>query len=199
MILISDIHGCFVTLTKLLSQFPGEQVYFLGDLIDRGPDSAAVVRYAMENKILTLMGNHEQLCLSAYNRRAGESYRTWINNGGHTTEKSFGGKVPSDVLDWMEKLPLFIQFEPEGLLLSHTGWGNCGNEWTALWSRNRSFPKDGLFRVFGHTPSEEPVCGKEWVNIDTGCAYPAYGHLTALQWPSGQLITIPNCEPEILT
>ncbi len=83
MIIISDIHGCYKTLLKLLKQCPDEQLVFLGDLVDRGPDSASVVRFAMDNKIPTLMGNHEDLMLSDHGLSPIEyDNGLWAYNGG---------------------------------------------------------------------------------------------------------------------
>src|SRR5512143_2009338 len=62
-IFVSDVHGCLVELKQLqakLNYNPDEdRMILLGDLIDRGPDSAGVVRYARETKLECIMGNHE--------------------------------------------------------------------------------------------------------------------------------------------
>lgn len=136
--LVSDIHGCINTLIRLLNRAPkGAQLVFNGDLIDRGPNSRAVVELAMEYAIPTVCGNHEDLALAFYNRKAhcARDYESgiWLHNGGYealrnwpvddTTapydntpaarqelerDKNLGGRVPAAVLDWMEGLPPYL-------------------------------------------------------------------------------------------
>ncbi len=78
LILISDVHGCYYTLVRLLNRclalHPGAQLVLLGDLIDRGPHSRRVVEFAMRNQIPTVMGNHEDLAL-AYSEHHRRGYR----------------------------------------------------------------------------------------------------------------------------
>ena len=71
---IGDIHGCFYTLESLLAQInlqQNDQLFFLGDYINRGSHSAKVLDYliALKNtnlNIFLLRGNHEQMFLQAY-------------------------------------------------------------------------------------------------------------------------------------
>lgn len=134
-LLISDIHGTFNTLTRLLNAAPkGVQLVFLGDEIDRGPNSRGVVEMAMNYAIPTVMGNHTSLCLAFYHRnaRCAEMYESgiWLDNGGTAAlrnwptidhrcstpaeqqranrDKYLGGRVPNHVLDWMERLPAYL-------------------------------------------------------------------------------------------
>ena len=71
---IGDVHGNFVALNDLLnriwSELSGEDtVVFLGDYIDRGPDSRRCIdkildfRSAIRVSVVTLLGNHEESCL----------------------------------------------------------------------------------------------------------------------------------------
>ncbi len=168
MILISDLHGCYGTMVRLLNQcaklHPGEKLVFLGDLIDRGPHSRAVVEFAMEHKIPTCKGNHEDLCL-AFSHHSRRGYKAqcatyyerdiWLYNGGDyalgnwpsTHPKGYrdGEEIPKDVLDWMQALPPYIipdaSLDDKGrkLLLSHTGYGLAADDgyWiNALWGRH---------------------------------------------------------------
>ena len=73
---ISDIHGCYKTLQVLFQQLESISIdnkyYFLGDYIDRGPDSRKVLDFLMKlrnkNKdVVILRGNHEQMMLDNYN------------------------------------------------------------------------------------------------------------------------------------
>lgn len=72
---IGDVHGCFDEMMKLLEKIESQDtnaiIYFLGDLIDRGPEVWKVLEWAMENitadgKYRSVRGNHEQMVLNWY-------------------------------------------------------------------------------------------------------------------------------------
>lgn len=198
MILISDIHGCYRTMLRLLRQvqqrYPDEgRVVLLGDLIDRGPHSKQVVEFARKNRksVSVVMGNHEHLALTAIESN---NCDIWYNNGGDATVKSFGGKIPASVLLWMRSLPISIN--EGGLLLSHTGHVPADCVETSLWARGFLFPDDGLYRVFGHTPQREPLINERFACIDTGAAYRKFGYgvMTALVTPAMEVVTQPYDE-----
>lgn len=92
MFIISDIHGCFQTLLNLLGRLPkDEKVCLVGDLGDRGPQSAHVIDFVMRNNIDCVMGNHEDLMLKAFSTSSGpysfgrtDAMGLWIQNGGGT-------------------------------------------------------------------------------------------------------------------
>lgn len=247
--LISDCHGAFHTLIRLLNAVPKPcQLILLGDEIDRGPHSRKVVEFAMQNAIPTCAGNHADLCVAFYRNSRAHCHHlydrgVWLDNGGDVAvtnwntldkrggadipgwemrrDESIGGRVPDDVLDWMEGLPAYI-LGPEDLLdengkralFSHTGYGldaDKGNWYQALWGR---FPcgdgpfatndegapiDDGLYRVFGHSLTKTPVVTNTYAWIDCGAAYGkrGYGNLTALLWPSKQVITVPYDETPV--
>ena len=218
-LIASDIHGCLRTLLALVEKHgKGRQLILLGDLVDRGPDSAGVVRYAMENGVPTCMGNHEDL-LIAYSAHAKLGYKAkctqyydrdvWLYNGGDKTLESWGlhrgQPLPKNVLDWMSKLPPYLVIgtpnaDGRKLFCSHTGFGLEAdkNNWIqALWGRypdEGDFPDDGAFRVFGHTRVRKSVVESTHVNLDTGCAYEGYGVLSALKWPECELVTQSNID-----
>jgi len=152
-VLLTDIHGCYHSMVRLLNAIPKPfQLVLLGDLIDRGPSSRKVVEFAMENAIPTVVGNHEDLCLAFYNSKAHCSSMydkgVWLDNGGDKAVRDWktidkrglepwqvnqaeriGGRIPDTVLSWMEGLPphLYPTEEPDAnglrLLASHTGYG----------------------------------------------------------------------------
>ncbi len=205
--IISDIHGCFETLEKLIAKgneaYPdGREVIFCGDLIDRGPRSRDVIEYAMKNKIRCVMGNHEHLMLAHYKKASGyNSPVIWMHNGGIWTTDSFAGRVPLEVLKWAEALPIYIK--EDNLLISHTGHGlmaDKGGTFQALWERSKQFPADGLFRVFGHTQEEEPIITDTYAMIDTGAAYKhhGYGKMTCFLWPEKTYVQQEFCESPVL-
>src|SRR5215470_9609869 len=94
---IGDVHGCGLTLEKLLTQDlrikKEDEIYFLGDYIDRGPHSKQVVDLILQlqnehYRIHTVRGNHEQLFIDS--EKDFESFDAWLANGGVTTLQSFG-------------------------------------------------------------------------------------------------------------
>lgn len=100
---VGDIHGRLDLLDELLVQIdndnrarPGTEatIVFLGDLIDRGPDSAGVIERLsafrdFPARILMLLGNHEELLLRALDGEAGVAY-DWLTFGGDTCVDSYG-------------------------------------------------------------------------------------------------------------
>ena len=180
LVIISDIHGCYYTLRRLLAKVPkGGQLVFAGDMIDRGPHSRHVIEYAIQHNIPCVTGNHEEML---------QDRDLWMRNGGYETLRSYHGQIPPDHVAWIKRLPLKIELP--NLLISHTGWGLSLNREQALWDRSTEFPNDGLFRVFGHTPVSRAVITHQWANIDTGAAYKqlGYGKLTAFLWPQKEVI-----------
>jgi hypothetical protein len=243
-LILSDLHGAFYTMTRLLNRAPKAlKVVFAGDLIDRGPHSRKVVEFAMSHGIPTTMGNHEDLAMAFYRpsrSKCGCYYDegVWLENGGreclrnwpaldkraakslaeYHRDKRLGGRVPDDVLDWMEGLTAYLypseRLDENGrkLLLSHTGYGLAADlgtpdGWmTTLWARRATdnFPfatdpktgleiDDGLYRVYGHTTVKKVVVQERECNIDSGAAYSSRGcgTLSALLWPSKTIMTEP--------
>src|SRR4051812_26027312 len=94
---IGDVHGCALTLKELLLDElkieKQDEIYFLGDYIDRGSRSKEVIDFILglkkENyKINTLRGNHEQLFIDS--DESFSDFDNWIRNGGIATLESFG-------------------------------------------------------------------------------------------------------------
>ncbi len=116
---IGDIHGCADLLDRLLALIANHadgrerKLVFLGDYIDRGPDSAAVLRtlsrlqWTEPTHVTCLMGNHERMLLDGL--CTPEDAEHWLHNGGEATLAAFGARepmdLPRDILDWVEALP----------------------------------------------------------------------------------------------
>lgn len=88
---VGDIHGCFALLQLLLSRIgfdrATDRLFALGDLIDRGPDSADVCAWLAQPWFHAIRGNHEQMLLDAVRLRHGQAQPTaeaglWLANGG---------------------------------------------------------------------------------------------------------------------
>lgn len=117
---IGDIHGYRDKLERLLDAVqPTErdQVVFLGDYIDRGPDSCGVIELLLEFErrfphTVFLRGNHEQLLLDVVDMQKDEEYALFQENGGDITLESYGGEVvdlPQDHISFMRHTRLYYQ------------------------------------------------------------------------------------------
>jgi serine/threonine protein phosphatase 1 len=207
---VGDVHGRLDLLkaarTQLLRYDQGREspVVFLGDYVDRGPDSSGVIEFLMNWKrggVFCLKGNHEAMMIQAYRRRDAESLETWLSFGGDATLKSYGAEslnqfsldlIPQRHVAWLESLPCVLEDEHRvfvhGGLLPGVRIARQREE-VLLWVRQRflladgdDFP-DGKHVVHGHTPvwagklsPSEPELLAHRTNLDTA-AY-ATGVLT---------------------
>jgi serine/threonine protein phosphatase 1 len=192
---IGDIHGCAEALARLLARIDAHRagaprrLVFLGDYIDRGPDSAGVIatlralQAAEPDGVTCLMGNHESLMLGAY--RGGFGAAPWLENGGVATLRSFGvrdpGALPRDVLAWVSDLPTV--WADARRYYVHAGFrpGRRGIDPdvdTRLWIREPFLSADydfGRHVVHGRTPQRDgrPDLRAHRTNLDTACVYGA--------------------------
>jgi serine/threonine protein phosphatase 1 len=196
---IGDIHGSLAKLRDLIGHCErdadGEPMtlIFIGDYIDRGPDSRGVVDYVMslEAKLganaIVLKGNHEELALAAYD--GSMSAGNWLLNGGDKALRSYGitkaRELPADHVAWFRALRL--SFDDGQRLFVHAGIDPARplddqDPHDLVWIREPflSDARDhGRLIVHGHTPLRTgmPDLRANRVNIDTGAVYG--GPLTA--------------------
>lgn len=119
-IVIGDIHGCVNTLQKLLKRVSireNDRIIFLGDYIDRGPDSVGVVEFIMDLKsmsgieVIPLKGNHEQMFLEVLENSEDPTELSFYTlNGGSRTlfsyskwEEVFRKNVFEEMIDFNVK------------------------------------------------------------------------------------------------
>ena len=182
---VGDLHGEFEKLRAMCRQIAtdaagrtGEKLgVFLGDYIDRGPDSRSVVELLMSGNALPfpyicLMGNHEEFALD------GKLRGLWISekNGGAATLASFGGEIPPEVKAWLSSLPL--SHRDGSWLFVHAGVNPFVSlsdqpREAMLWSRyayDGPYP-EGVTVVHGHTPGNEVEIGPHRINLDTGACF----------------------------
>ncbi|MFH6784686.1 MULTISPECIES: metallophosphoesterase family protein [Methylobacterium] len=189
---IGDIHGRTDLLDRLLARIEthragrARRLVFLGDAVDRGPDSAgAVVRLrtlqGREPEAVTcLMGNHEAMLLDA---AAGSNLDLWELNGGGTTLASFGvahpRDLPRDVVAWLAALPTLHgdarRWYVHGGLDPVLGAEGSARE-TRLWMREPFLSSGhdfGRHVVHGHTPTRDgrPELETFRTNLDTGAVF----------------------------
>jgi hypothetical protein len=115
--IIADISGNYAALLRLLAQMPDDETVSLGDMIDRGPDSRAVIEWFMRHG-RAVLANHEHMMLDHCRGTGYYTPGTWEINGGDATLASFGGAIPDEVLAWVERLPLYLEIA--GCLVSHS-------------------------------------------------------------------------------
>ena len=176
--IIPDIHGCARTLQTLVENLlkvtKHDELYFLGDYIDRGPDSKGVIDYLMhlqkeEYNVHFLKGNHEDLCMEAFKadqkkRLFGKhpEQKSWEAVGAKATLESFGVKhpreIPQQYIDWMNNCLPFVELE--NYILVHAGMNfkiddPFSDERSMMWTRkfNVDFTKShGKKVIHGHIP-----------------------------------------------
>ncbi|MGD1859654.1 MAG: metallophosphoesterase family protein [Leptolyngbyaceae cyanobacterium] len=202
-IFIGDIHGHYIGLRHLLDKIAptnSDQVYCVGDLIDRGPQSAKVVSYVRDQGFSCVLGNHEQLLLGAFDKNceSPQMLQAWLYSGGQSTLASYDKDVDllSEHMEWFRSLPIYLDLDDIWLVHAGLDPTMAVNEQTAeecCWVRdvfhNASQPyfADKLI-ITGHTitftfPNIKPgqiVSGPGWLDIDTGAYHPKSGWLTAL-------------------
>lgn len=213
---IGDVHGRADLLEQLLEKIyqdnkirgevPQWQMVFLGDLIDRGPESRRVVEVAIqlaaEIPCVTLMGNHEEVMVASLNGNL-DALRLFLRFGGYETLQSYG--VPDEILErasieeilqaalaiipaehqaFLKGLPSKVEFGD--YLFVHAGIRpgvalDKQVESDLHWIR-KDFLEDGTRHakmvVHGHTIAQDVDERPNRICIDTGAYYS--GQLTAV-------------------
>jgi len=193
---IGDIHGCFDKLEKLMGAInwrPAEDtLVFMGDYVDRGPDSFKVVEFLIElktqsNNLIFLLGNHEQLFLEFLE---GNSSQLFFLNGGLNTLVSYGGdrqNIPESHVNFLYSLLPY--YETEMNIFVHAGLRDGipldkQSLTDLIWIRDDFIFSDydhGKRVIFGHTPVAKPLIQDNKIGIDTGAVYG--GMLSCVQLP----------------
>ncbi|MDQ2846567.1 MAG: polynucleotide kinase-phosphatase [Actinomycetota bacterium] len=227
---IGDVHGCRAELEELLDRLgylvsrdddgrpidashpDGRKVVFVGDLVDRGPDSPGVLRLAMgmtaAGHALAVPGNHENKLVKAMGGRAVQ-----ISHGLAETLEQLAAE-PEDfraaVKQWCYQLISHLVLDDGQLVVAHAGlkesyhgrasgrvrsfalYGDSTGE-TDEFGLPVRYPWANDYRgramvIYGHTPAPQ----QEWVNntlcLDTGCVFG--GNLTALRYPEKQIVQV---------
>jgi serine/threonine protein phosphatase 1 len=212
---IGDIHGCLDELRALLDviaqdslDFAGDvHLVFVGDFIDRGPDSAGVIELLASGELpgkhhRFLMGNHEEAMLQVIDGDS-ESMAGWLRFGGVQTVESYGisrGDVYRLGLDLPGRLNALVpqshvaflrgledQVKIGDYLFVHAGIRpgiplHEQERFDLRWIREEFLGDEdsdhGVMVVHGHTISSEPEVRANRIGIDTGCY--SSGKLTAL-------------------
>jgi serine/threonine protein phosphatase 1 len=179
---VGDVHGCKEELVKMLDKivkhgFSDEDaLVFLGDYVDRGPDSKGCIDTILEFKkdrdnVFCLMGNHEDMMVSWAGWAPSAFGQYFFANGGSATMKSYGSTVAASKEERVSKIPehhkkfllnLYHVVSTEKFYFVHanadvTILGDDPTQWREekiIWDRNWQFYKHELGKtvVHGHTP-----------------------------------------------
>lgn len=122
---MSDIHGNLSNYNSIMNQINlgrEDEIYVLGDVIDRYPYGLTILREIMQMKNAHMvLGNHEWMMLKAVGKPYDDSYdkpytlkdarKQWYNNGGKATDTSFRPLPENekiDIIDYLQSLPISI-------------------------------------------------------------------------------------------
>jgi len=214
---IGDVHGCLDLLKGLerllledAATRPGSKWFvMLGDYVDRGPQSAAVLDHLMTPlpdgiQRICIAGNHEVAMLRYLQQPSRNS--SWLGFGGVETLQSYGiseaaleaagrsrsalrdlihSHVPVEHSDLLARLPLI--FTTPSYVFAHAGLRlgvpiEQQHPDDLLWIRNdpaAGYSEFGKLVVHGHTPTSDVVFGDHRISVDTG-AYLS-GRLSAVR------------------
>ncbi len=141
---IGDVHGRLDLLVKLASRLDGLHpagkmpLFFVGDLVDRGPDSRGVVEFLAARGARGVRGNHEDWFVRYANGGGFDGVMLRPHLGGRATLDSYGidststrtieadrSKVPAAHREWLTGLPLVLRLSVDGkpFWLVHAGVG----------------------------------------------------------------------------
>lgn len=219
-IFCGDIHGCideFNELLRILQYDPKkDRLILLGDLVDRGPDSQAVLQRAIDLNLECVMGNHEH------------KFVKWFRSQGSRVDvydrKDYYAKLTDQQINYIINMPTYIELDD--VIAVHAGLkpgvslsnqrkddmmylrytddnrkfislktiNKIGKEaagakyWTEFWYGPKSV-------VYGHNVNDfnEPLIEERapdviCYGIDTGCCFG--GHLTALIWETKEIVQV---------
>ena len=212
---VGDVHGCYDQLVQLeamivsdAQELSGDKwIVMLGDYIDRGPESAAVLDRLCAPapkgfRRICLAGNHEEMLLEFMANPVLSA--DWLRFGGRETLASYGidadrfldlperlrvqaleSHIPSDHLELLASLPVCLSLP--GTVFVHAGLRpgvplERQSDADMMWIREPflgSQSTEPVLVVHGHTPAPEPEIRPNRIGIDTGAF--ATGRLTAVR------------------
>lgn len=224
---IPDIHGCFKTLRKLVEDVvapsKSDQLFFLGDYIDRGSGSSKVLDYIIKLiddgfDIYPLRGNHEENLLLYYSQYDKESLQKIIRRINKSPDLLDPyGAIKEKYLDFLIGLPYF--FEMEDCFLVHAGFDfKKADPFSDYESMIQFYIEieaydtsilDGKMMIHGHKVTEKDIIQKnvdkhsQIISLDNGCVYnkkhkiydyKKLGNLCCLEINNMHLVMVKNIE-----
>jgi len=191
-IVVGDIHGCFKTLKRLIENKINitldDQIFFVGDYIDRGPLSSEVLKYIISLQkagymIYALRGNHEEVLLNSYTGTTFNYKTHLVYEPGNVGLFNSEGKIFPPLYVWLLELPYFIIVDTA--IIVHAGVNFKHQDPfsdfdSMLWKRRRDYSSNELNekRIFaGHIVHklkdiEFALKNKTaYIPVDNGCVY----------------------------
>ena len=172
--ILGDIHGHLATFRALLHRLnlkPEDRVVCLGDMIDRGPNSAGLVHLLRTHpQVICLKGNHEHMAIQCVQPDGSfEAWQPWMQRGGKSTYASYIVQANGDLYEakrqmaedfmWLDTLPTQIVLDHHRFV--HAGYDprmplDMQGEKELLWIRKEWFQHEGTVDpartvFFGHT------------------------------------------------
>jgi predicted phosphodiesterase len=201
---IGDVHGCIEELKELLVKVSydntTDRLIYLGDILNKGPKSADVLRFIRKQNVECILGNNEVGFLEI------------VRNGGYEDSSIYdvisdlGGEL-DDYCQWIEKFPTYI--EEDDFIAVHAGidptksvsessvrirttirtWDGEGKnlnnqndpKWYELYTGEKVI-------VYGHYAAQKLQVRDKTIGLDSGCVFG--GELTCLIWPSREIVQV---------
>jgi protein phosphatase len=217
---IGDVHGCHDELVALLGELgysggrhpQGRTAVFLGDLVDRGPATPAVLRLVMDmvakGSALCVPGNHDVKLVRALRGRDVRRSHGLQDSLDQLAAEPEGFRA--EVVEFLDGLVSHLVLDGGRLVVAHAGlkeafqgrasrevrsfalYGDTtgeSDEWGLPvrldWARDY---RGRATVAYGHTPVAEPEWVNNTINVDTGCVFG--GCLTALRYPERELVSV---------
>jgi len=196
-IVVGDVHGCRVEFEKLLKKVDfdplSDELYLVGDLINKGPDSLGVIHTAISAQATIVAGNHELHFLNAIRENTLEKHSSFLEMSREWTPKTLEW-----VCSWIESLPLY--HENKDFLMLHAGMDPVlplemqspktlctirnlknGDPWHKAYTGKKPV-------VYGHWALQGRHFTKNTFGLDSGCVYGR--ELSALIFPEKRLVSV---------
>ncbi len=202
---------------NLLKLIPKDaEIIFIGDLVDKGPNSKKVMDFVIDGKYRCILGNHENYMLTYIE----ESLIKKIDNKWSASDNKYGGKQTLENyidnesclkkhLEWIKNLPTYILIDnyfithayglpyferrddpayKKQLISNRINKSKYEYDWEDTSNYN-------IINIFGHCAFKEVNIGEKHFGIDTGCVY--NNKLTAIELYSKKIIQVPTHSNDI--
>ena len=222
--IIGDVHGCLPELEKLIRKLgykkendsyyhpDNRKLVFVGDIVDRGPDSMGVLRLIMklcsQNVALMVLGNHDDRLF-----RYLKGNKVEVKHGLETTAeelRSVSEEEKQDIMSFLENIPTYYVLDDGNLIAVHAGikesyvgkytkkirefclYGLTTGEISEIgipvrldWAKDY---KGETLIVYGHTPRLAVYRQNNTICVDTGCVF--MNRLSALRYPEMTVVDV---------
>lgn len=154
---ISDIHGQFDALMEMMREIEfadEDELYIIGDVIDRGPKSLECIQWIMEqDNVLTLLGNHELILIDTYIHDAPAFYHSLTEIRENMTKEE-----QQAVMQWIEDMPecKLISVNGKKFYLNHTQVAS--EEYFKQELTDRMFPEYSIYKNYSHLTIKDIIC-----------------------------------------